>query len=74
MSWEAKGPDMTMVLMGLSLMGTCGVGIYALIPAKGIGFDGSRSSQWVDVVVAIIVGAFIAGLVLTVVGLSSFAT
>ena len=63
---------MITMLMGLGLIVASGGVIYPFVPSKGIAHSRSWSAQWVDIVVAISVSAFIAGLVTTVVGVARF--
>jgi len=63
---------MITMLMGLGLIVASGAITYPFIPAKVVVHNRSWSSQWVDIIEAISVGAFIAGLVVTLVGVTSF--
>jgi hypothetical protein len=63
---------MMTMLMGLGLIVASGAITYPFIPSKIVVHNRSWSSQWVDIIVAISVGAFIAGLVTNVVGVASF--
>jgi hypothetical protein len=63
---------MMTILMGLGLIVASGAVTYPFVPAKGAVHTRSWSSQWGDIIVAISVGAFIAGLVTTVIGVASF--
>ncbi len=63
---------MITMLMGLGLIVASGAITNPFIPSKVVVHNRSWSSQWVDAIVAIGVGTFIAGLVVTVVGVASF--